>query len=134
MMTTELYWLMLTVLMTALLWVPYILGRILERGLMPAITDTKAETGQSQSEWNKRASRAHTNAVENLVIMAPAVLVAHILQITTPATQTAVMVYFFARLAHYVVYTAGIPVLRTLTFATGWVCQMIVILAVLGLI
>lgn len=131
-MTTELYWLTLTVLMTAVMWLPYILDRIIVRGLVAAVTDTKAETGAEQSEWGKRAMRAHMNAVEGLVIMAPAVLIAHALKITTPEIGTAVMVYFFARLAHYLVYTAGIPVLRTLTFAAGWVCQMIVILAVLG--
>jgi uncharacterized MAPEG superfamily protein len=131
-MTTELYWLMMTALLTALLWVPYILDRIIVRGLWPAISDTKAETGQEQSEWGKRAMRAHMNAVENLAIMAPAVLVAHVLNISTPATQTAVMVYFFARLAHYLIYTSGIPVLRTITFAIGWLCQIVVILAVIG--
>ena len=44
-MTTELYWMTLTVLMTALFWVPYILDRVAVRGLMPAISDTKPEDG-----------------------------------------------------------------------------------------
>jgi uncharacterized MAPEG superfamily protein len=131
-MTTELYWLTLTILMTALFWLPYILDRILVRGLIPAITGTTAETTDDQSEWAKRAIRAHLNAVENLVIMAAAVLIANALSVSTPATQTAVMVYFFARLVHYIVYTAGIPVVRTLAFAAGWLCQMTVVLAVLG--
>lgn len=131
-MTTELHWLTLTILMTALFWLPYILDRIAVRGLIPAITGTTAETTDDQSEWAKRAIRAHVNAVENLVIMASAVLVANALSVSTPATQTAVMVYFFARLVHYIVYTAGIPVARTLAFATGWLCQMTVVLAILG--
>jgi uncharacterized MAPEG superfamily protein len=29
---------------------------------------------------------------------------------------TAAMAYFFGRLAHYVLYTLGVPVLRTLSF------------------
>jgi hypothetical protein len=33
-MSTELFWLMLTVAMTGLFWVPYILDRIMVRGLM----------------------------------------------------------------------------------------------------
>jgi uncharacterized MAPEG superfamily protein len=32
---------------------------------------------------------------------------------------TAAEVYFFARLTHYVVYAAGIPVLRTLAYFVG---------------
>lgn len=131
-MTTELYWLTLTTLMTALFWLPYILDRIMVRGLITAITGTTAERTDDQSEWAKRAIRAHTNAIENLAIMAPAVLVAHALGISTPVTQTAVMVYFLARLVHYVVYTAGIPVVRTLAFAAGMLCQLAVLFAILG--
>ncbi|MBU2533880.1 MAG: MAPEG family protein [Alphaproteobacteria bacterium] len=131
-MKTELYWLSLTVLMTALFWLPYILNRIAVRGLIPAITGTKAESFDDQSEWAQRSIRAHTNAVENLVIMAPAVLVAHALNISTPATQLAVIVFFFARLVHFLVYTFGIPVVRTLSFAVGWLCQMTVLFAILG--
>ena len=131
-MTTELYWLTLTLLMTALFWLPYILNRIMVRGLIPAITGTKPETTDDQSEWAQRAIRAHMNAVENLAVMAPAVLIAHALKISTPGTETAVMVYFFARLVHYLVYTAGIPVVRTLAYAVGWVSTMAVVLAILG--
>jgi len=131
-MTTELYWLTLTLLVTALFWLPYILDRLAVRGMIPALTDTKAETTGDQSEWAKRAIRAHTNAIENLVIMAAAVLIAHALKISTPVTEAAVMVYFFARVAHYLVYLTGIPFARTLTFAASWVCQLLVIFSVLG--
>ena len=131
-MTTELYWLTLTALMTALFWLPYILDRIIVRGLITAITGTTAERTDDQSEWAQRAIRAHTNAIENLAIMAPAVLIAHALSISTPMTQSAVMIYFFARLVHYLVYTAGIPVVRTLAFAVGMLCQLAVLFAVLG--
>ena len=131
-MTTELYWLTLTVLMTALFWVPYILDRLVVRGMVPAITDTKPEGGGPHSLWAQRAIRAHTNAVENLVIFIPAVLVAHELSISTPATHMAVVVYFFARLVHFIVYTLGIPVLRTLAFAVAWAMQIVLLLAILG--
>ena len=131
-MTSELYWLTLTTLMTALFWVPYILNRLAVRGLMTAICDTKPETGSPHSLWAQRAIRAHTNAVENLVIFAPAVLVAHDLNISTPATQNAVVVYFFARMVHFLVYTAGVPVARTLSFAVGWGATIVILASVLG--
>ena len=35
-------------------------------------------------------------------------------------TQMAVVVYFAARLAHYVVYTLGVPLGRTLSFTVAW--------------
>lgn len=131
-MTTELYWLTLTVLMTALFWVPYILDRIGVRGLITAITGTTPETVDDQSMWAQRAIKAHQNAVENLAVIVPVVLIAHILNISTAVTQTAIVVYFFARLVHFLVYTAGIPVVRTLAFAAGWAAQIAFIAAILG--
>ena len=38
-MSTELLWLVLTVAMTGLFWVPYILDRIMARGLMGAMVN-----------------------------------------------------------------------------------------------
>ena len=38
-MSTELFWLVLTIAMTGLLWVPYILDRIMVRGLMAAMAN-----------------------------------------------------------------------------------------------
>lgn len=131
-MTAELHWLTLTVLMTALFWVPYILDRMAVRGIWPAISDTRPEGGGPHSLWAQRAIRAHTNAVENLAIFVPVVLVAHLLNISTPATQMAAMLYFAARLVHFIVYAAGIPVVRTLAFVAGWVAQMIFIASILG--
>lgn len=129
-MTTELYWLTLTVLMTALFWVPYVLNRIAVGGLGQALAGASPENN-AHSLWAQRAIKAHSNAVENLAIFAPAVLVAHALNISTPATKAAVAVYFFARLLHFVVYSAGIPVARTLTFTAGWVAQIVMLASIL---
>lgn len=130
-MTTELYWLTLTVLMTALFWVPYILDRLAVRGIWPALSDTKPEGGGPHSLWAQRAIRAHQNAIENLAIFVPAVLIAHLLNISTPATRMAVVIYFLARLVHFLVYLAGIPVVRTLAFAVGWAAQIVVLASIL---
>ena len=131
-MTQELHWMILTVLMTALFWLPYLLDRLLSRGLVGTVRSDTPETGEQQSIWAKRAMKAHENAVENLAVFSPAVLVLHALNISTPATRLAVVVYFFARLAHYVVYTAGIPLGRTLTFTVGWLAQLVLFATILG--
>jgi uncharacterized MAPEG superfamily protein len=130
-MPKEFFWLTLTVAMTGLFWVPYILDRILVRGLMGTMANP-SRADKPQSEWAERQILAHTNAVENLVIFAPLVLVAHALSISTGATVFACALYFWARLAHYVIYTLGIPVLRTLSFTAGWVAQVILVLAIAG--
>jgi uncharacterized MAPEG superfamily protein len=130
-MSTELYWLIMTVLMTGLFWVPYILDRIIVRGLWPAISDTLPETDGQHSLWAQRMIKAHENAVENLALFAPAVLAAHALNVSTPVTHAAVVIYFLARLVHFIVYAAGIPVVRTLAFAVGWGATIAIIASVL---
>ena len=131
-MTVELYWMTLVVLMTALFWVPYVLDRCVVHGILGALGGTPPESNGPQSVWAQRAIRAHQNAVENLAIFVPAVLTADVLHISTPATRIAVVIYFFARLAHYFVYTSGIPVARTLTFTAGWLAQITILLSILG--
>jgi uncharacterized MAPEG superfamily protein len=84
------------------------------------------------SAWAQRAQRAHTNAVENLVLFAPAVLTVHVLGRGDATTLFACQLYFFSRVIHYVVYTAGIPVLRTLGFFGGWIGVAILIARLLG--
>ncbi len=132
-MSKEMFWLVLTVAMTGLFWVPYILDRLLVRGLMGAMANP-SPADKPQSGWAKRMMAAHTNAVENLVIFAPLVLAAQALGIATAATALACALYFWSRLAHVVVYTVGIPGLRTLSFAGGFVAQAILVLAIFKLI
>jgi uncharacterized MAPEG superfamily protein len=89
---------------------------------------------RNQSPWAQRMMAAHVNAVENLVIFAPLVLTARALSITTAATAFACALYFWSRLAHVVVYTFGIPVLRTLSFVGGFVAEVLLVLAIFKLI
>jgi uncharacterized MAPEG superfamily protein len=121
----------LTVIVTGLLWVPYILDRIVVRGVGGAMANPK-RNDKPQSAWAQRLYFAHTNCVENLMIFAPLVLVLDALGHSTPATVMACAVYFWARLAYIIIYAAGIPVLRTLAFTVGFICQVTLALAVFG--
>ncbi|MEM8839045.1 MAG: MAPEG family protein [Pseudomonadota bacterium] len=132
-MTTELYWLTLTALMTALLWVPYILNRIAVRGLADAMGYPTGEV-KPHSPWAERALAAHKNAVENLVVFATLVVAANVAGVSSGVTEFAAMAYFFLRLAHYLCYMFAIPVVRTLTFAGGWACQVAIAFAILGIV
>ena len=130
-MTSELYWLTLTLMFTAVMWVPYILNRIAVRGLMDAMGYERADS-KPHSEWAQRAMSAHRNAIENIGIFAGLVLVAHAAGATGGATATAATVFFLARVVHWVVFVLGIPVVRTLAFAVSWVCLMVIGFAILG--
>ena len=124
-------WLTLTVILTGLLWVPYIVDRAMVRGLTGAMANPSRKD-KPQSAWAQRLYFAHTNAVENLVIFAPLVLILDSLGHSTESTAIACAVYFWARLAHAIIYALGIPVLRTLAFTVGFLAQAALVLAVFG--
>lgn len=130
-MTKEFMWLTLTVVLTGVLWIPYILDRVKVRGLMGAMANP-SRNDKAQSPWAQRLYFAHTNAVDNLVIFAPLVLILDSQGHSTRSTVIACAVYFWARLAHAIVYTLGVPVLRTLAFAVGFLAQAALVLAVFG--
>lgn len=130
-MSKELMWLTYTVILTGLLWIPYILDRSAVRGLMGAMANP-SPSDLPQSAWARRLQAAHNNAVENLVIFAPLVLILHAINHSTESTVLACAVYFWSRLVHAVVYMLGIPVLRTLAFAVGFAAQAALVLAIFG--
>lgn len=132
-MTREIFWLTLSVALTGLLWVPYIVDRIRVRGLMGALDNPKPRD-KPQSAWAQRLYFAHTNAVDNLVLFAPLVLILDSHNISTTLTATTCAVYFWARLVHAIVYAAGIPVLRTLSFAVGWAACAVLVFVILRVI
>jgi uncharacterized MAPEG superfamily protein len=128
-MSKELLWLTLTVVLTGLLWIPYMIDRAQVRGLS-ATMDNPKPGDKPQSPWAMRLYFAHTNAVENLIIFAPLVLILDSLNISTRVTVIACAVYFWTRLAHAVLYAFGVPVLRTVAFSIGFLCQVALVLAI----
>jgi uncharacterized MAPEG superfamily protein len=131
-MTPELFWLTLTVILTGLLWVPYILNRVAVRGLIGSMANP-SRNDKPHAAWATRLMFAHDNAVENLVVFAPLVLILAQLDYSSKATVYACAVYFWARVAHVIVYTLGLPVFRTLAFTVGFIAQVVLALAIFKL-
>jgi uncharacterized MAPEG superfamily protein len=121
-MTIELLYLTYVATLTALIWVPYILNRIAVWGVLDTVG--YPENPRPQSPWARRMIKAHANAVENLVVFAALVLVAHLVGVNDYATETAAAVYFWARVVHLVAYTFAWPWVRTLAFVAGFAAQM----------
>ena len=129
----EIFWLTATLVMTALLWVPYILNRIAEHGIRQALWDPDGLTNTT-SAWAIRMIRAHENAIENMVVFEPLVLVLQLAGQGNSMTGLACMVYFFARAGHFLVFSFGIPILRIVFFLTGFACQMVLAVTLMGLL
>jgi len=131
-LTPELFWLTLTVILTGLLWLPYTLNRIMVRGLLGAMANP-ARDDRPHAPWATRLMFAHDNAIENLVVFASLILILNAIDYSTKSTVYAAAVYFWARLAHVIVYTLGLPVFRTLVFTIAFVAQVVLALAIFGL-
>ena len=129
-MTTELTCLVWISGLTALMWIPYVLDRFAVWGVIDTVG--YPEHPKALAPWAERAKKAHANAVENLVVFAALVLTLQVMKHSTESTALACAVYFWARLAHALIYWAGIPVLRTLSFAVGFLAQVALVLAVFG--
>ena len=128
-MTRELFWLTLTVILTGLLWIPYMINRFQARGLAGAMANP-SRNDKVHAQWATRLMFAHDNAVENLVIFAPLVLILAEIDYSTNWTVYACAVYFWARVAHLIFYTMGLPVFRTLAFTGGFLAQAVLALAI----
>ncbi|MGQ0384207.1 MAG: MAPEG family protein [Gammaproteobacteria bacterium] len=81
------------------------------------------ENPKPQSAWARRLMKAHGNAVENLVVFAALVLVAHAAGISNETTAFAAKVYFWARLVHAIAYALAWPWVRTLAFTAEFASQ-----------
>jgi uncharacterized MAPEG superfamily protein len=118
-MTPDLRYLALTALLTAALWIPYVVAQISTNGPLrrPNYVDP---TPRPLPLWGRRADRAHLNAVEAFAPFAALVLAAHVSGKANGATAFCAVSFFWLRLAHAVVYLLAIPYLRTLIFTLGF--------------
>lgn len=132
-MTRELFWLSLTVILTGLLWIPYTLNRTQVRGIGGAMANPTRDA-KPHAAWATRLMFSHDNAVENLVVFAPLVLILNAIDYSSKWTVLACAVYFWARVAHLIVYTLGLPVFRTLAFLVGFFAEAVLALAIFGIV
>src|SRR3982075_914673 len=128
-MTRELFWLTLTVILTGLMWIPYIINRCQVRGPSGAMA-TPSRNDKPHAEWATRLMFAHDNAVENLVIFAPLVLILAQIDYSSQWTVYACAVYFWARVAPLIVYMLSLPVFRTLVFTFRFLAPACLALAI----
>jgi uncharacterized MAPEG superfamily protein len=110
------------------LWVPYVLNRTAVRGIGGAMANP-SRTDKPHAEWATRLMFAHDNAIENLIVFAPLVLILAQIDYSTKWTVYACAVYFWSRVVHLIVYTLGLPVFRTLAFLVGFFAQVVLALA-----
>jgi uncharacterized MAPEG superfamily protein len=119
-MSVDLKYLAFTALLTASLWIPYVVAQVTANGpLKPQ--NYLDPTQRPIPLWGKRADRAYLNAVETFAPFAVLVIVIHLAGKANAMTAFWAAAYFWLRLAHAAVYLLGIPLVRTILFALGYV-------------
>ena len=119
-MSTDLKYLAFTAILTASLWIPYVVCQVMTNGgLKPA--NYLDPTQRPMPLWGRRADRAYVNAVETFAPFAALVIAVHLAGKADAMTAFWAMVYFWLRLAHAAVYLLGIPYVRTVIFTLGYV-------------
>ena len=80
----------------------------------------------------QRMQRLSANMQENLVLFAVVVLVASAAGISNENTALGASIFFYARVAHAIVYAAGWPMIRPLFYFAGLYGVVTILLAVLS--
>jgi uncharacterized MAPEG superfamily protein len=119
-MTSEIYWLTLNVVLTALMVIPYAIYRTKKLGGLWQVFKTPLP-GDSPFDdaWAHRAYRAHMNTFEGIALFAPLALAVHTTGMSNEITAIASETYFWARLIYAPLYYFDVPVLKTTSWFIG---------------
>ena len=125
-MNVELQYLLLTAILTGVLWIPVVIGYVKTRGLLTPEDYRSAPTSELP-DWVNRANRAHLNAVENFAPFAAVVLIAQLMDVSNALTVKCAAIFFFARLAHALIHLSGTGFMmaRTIAFNAAWAAFMV---------
>src|SRR3979411_1029720 len=111
-MSTDLKYLAFTAILTASLWIPYVVSQVMTNGpLKPQ--NYLDPTQRPIPLWGKRADRAYLNAVETFAPFAALVIVAHLAGKANAMTAFWAGCYFWLRLGGAPRSPLGAPPGRT---------------------
>ncbi len=110
-MRPELDLLVWSVVLTFVQMLIAVVGAFMQVGL-PALAGNREGLPEFKG-WAGRATRAHRNMLENLILFAALVIVAVLANKTNSTTLLGAQIFFWARLVYALIYLAGIPWVRT---------------------
>jgi uncharacterized MAPEG superfamily protein len=129
-MTPELVYLLWSAVLTVVLVVIAVLGAMQQLGL-PKLAGNRDHMPEITG-WAGRAERAHRNMLESLVLFAVLVLLARALNISNSMTVLGAQLFFWGRVAHAVLYIAGISWVRTAAWAVSIVGLLLIFLQLIA--
>ena len=82
--------------------------------------------------FHARTLRCVDNHREGLTMFAPLVLIAALTHVSSGTTVLGAQLFFYSRVAHAVLYLAGVPMVRPLAWAVGLVGTIMIFVALMG--
>ncbi len=124
-MKNEIYWLSWSVILTAVMVVPYAAYRVKKiGGLIQIFLNPLPGDDPFDDEWAHRAYRAHMNAFEGLILFAPMALAVSLTGHSTENTILASAIYFWSRLVYTPLYYINAPFFRTAVWFVGFLATL----------
>jgi uncharacterized MAPEG superfamily protein len=130
-MTTDLWMLLWCCLLALVLPNVYVVGLTALPGGLGWGLGNRDRPLEGEAAWATRARKAHANLVENLVVFAALVLVAHAAGRADGWTALGSQLFFWGRVGHAVTYVAGLVPWRTVAFAVAIAGQWTIALRLL---
>ena len=118
-MSTDLKYLAFTAILTAALWIPYVVAQVATNGSLKP-ENYVDPTQRPLPNWGRRADRAYLNAVETFAPFATLVILIQLTGKANATTAFLTMSFFWLRVVHAIVYWTAIPFIRTIVFTLGF--------------
>ncbi|HKY90429.1 MAG TPA: MAPEG family protein [Nevskiaceae bacterium] len=127
-MTTDLWMLVATALLAAAIPLVYAAGRFQVPGGFRWAFGNREAPLTGVPEWAQRTVRAHANLTENIAGFAILVLVAAVAGKANEMTALGAQLFFWGRVAHLGLYTAGVTYLRTVAFFVAAAGEVLILI------
>lgn len=123
-MASDLKYLAYMSMLTAALWIPYIVCQVMNNGPLQPKNYLDPSPPRPVPAWGQRAHRAYLNAVEVFAPFAALVIAAQLSGKANAMTAFWSASFFYLRLAHAIVYWAGLPYVRTVLFTLAFITEV----------
>jgi uncharacterized MAPEG superfamily protein len=111
-------------MLTAALWIPYIVCQVMNNGPLQPKNYLDPSLPRPVPAWGQRAHRAYLNAIEVFAPFAALVIAAQLSGKANAMTAFWSASFFYLRLAHAIVYWAGLPYVRTVLFTLAFITEV----------
>jgi uncharacterized MAPEG superfamily protein len=129
-MQTEYQMLGLMTLFFLFAWAPVSVGKFRSFGPKWLASNRNPLQGKELEAWSQRCDRAYNNLKDYFPAFVAAILILGATGKFDDSTRIASMIFFFARIGHYIAYGFGNVPMRAVFFFSGLICNTYLLIKV----